>query len=125
MKETKLIARFALSTALISAVWFGSRQAYGSLQASNAAAPPPIILADGSQAGSASDTIKFVKSEAEAAALAIWADAPPEYNEFMSKFRCSGCSKNCLLISPSCINGKTKSVQASEIYAGLYPEMEI
>jgi len=125
MNEKKLIARFAASTAALAVMWYAGNRIHAAIRDANCCEPPVILLANGKEAGSASDTIKFVKADAKAQAMAQWPDEVPELNEFLSKFRCSGCSKNCLLIAPSCINGKTKNSQAIEIYAELYPEAEI
>jgi len=125
MKETKLIARFVAGTAAIAIAYFTGSQFYSNAQNLNVVEPPKIILASGEEAGSVGDTVKFSKADAEKTALLVWTDEPPAMNEFLSKFRCSGCSKNCLLIAPMCMNGKTKNEQAIEIYQELYPEMEI
>ena len=125
MKETKLIVRFAAGTAAVVIAYFSGSLLYPKVQGQNIAEPPKIILASGEEAGSAGDTVKFSKADAKNTALSVWTAEPPAINEFLSKFRCSGCSKNCLLIAPMCINGKTKNEQAIEIYQELYPEMEL
>jgi hypothetical protein len=124
----KIIRRFAAGTALIAGMYFGAKQIHTNVRALFYPKPvPEIVLASGKDiSAGAGETVQFTKSTAKEKALSIWpADAAPAINEFMSRFRCSGCSKNCLLIAPLCINGKIKSTAAVQVYQEIYPGMEI
>lgn len=128
--ESKLIARFVAGVGAVAYLYFGARTVGSDIKAMTTEflPPPDIVLSNGQVAIPGSvKTTPFVKSTAEDDASLFFLNAtePPSLEEFLSKFTCSGCSKACLLTSPTCINGQGKNEQAIVIYQQMYPQMEI
>ena len=46
--------------------------------------------------------------------------SPPTLNQYLSALRCGGCRRNCLLINPRCMNGRSKAETATTEYYDLY-----
>lgn len=48
--------------------------------------------------------------------------SPPTLNQYLSALRCSGCRRNCLLINPRCMNGRSKAETATTAYYEQYSD---
>lgn len=131
----KILKRVAAGTVLAVIFYTGGRKLIQSAEAFLPASSeeieteaPYVILKDGTVASpDMITTMKYDKDTFIDTVRLLFGDAeePPDYDDFLSRFTCNGCHKNCLLLTPSCANGRGKQKQATVVYQEFYPEMEI
>lgn len=131
MNDKKYIQRFVASVTLVAMTYGGY-----SMLMQNAATEkkaedvrPLLNLTSGEvvDPATAPEVTKFNNSTAKEFAEMVFGDAeaPPDLNEFLSRFTCSACGKRCMLTSPRCSKGQGSQEKAIVIYQEMFPEVEL
>ena len=126
----KNVTRFFACTAAVAYLYIASHLIVKDVMSSSLDyfPPPDIVLASGRIAvPGAVTSVAFDRRTAEGLAAEMFTDAEeePSLDEFLTKFFCSACSRNCLILTPRCASGRMRNQQAIELYREMYPHMEV
>lgn len=116
----RVIKAFLAATTVICIIYGNIRYAYHSLVAYKATTISNNVSVNTTSQGSTISTSND-KSTGNGHAIKNSTTADkPTLSEYLSKLRCGGCSFNCLLSNPGCLNGATKAADATTDYQKIY-----
>ena len=128
-EKVKIFTRAAAGTMLVVLAYAGGQKLYEAVVQNEAEVKeaPYVVLKDGTIASpDMITTLNYDKNSFSEQVLMLFeGEEAPAYDDYLSHFTCNGCHKKCLLLTPSCANGRKKQANATEVYQEMYPDMDI